>query len=67
MDNKRKILQFELNRAQNELANLADKQAELGQSMGEAMSQTSETWHDNSCAEIIAQDSRVLDLRGQTS
>ena len=54
------ILPFELDFAKNALAGHIEKQADLGRQMGEAMQQSSETWHDNAPAEAISNESKTL-------
>ena len=54
------ILPFELELAKNALQNHIKKQNELGKLMREAMTQSSETWHDNAPADVICGESKVL-------
>jgi transcription elongation factor GreA len=54
------VLPFELELAKNALAQHAVSQRELAKRLGEAMQQSSETWHDNAPADEISHDSRRL-------
>jgi len=54
------ILPFELTLAKNALKVHVEKQSDLSAKMRDAMNQSSETWHDNAPAEVIANDSRNL-------
>lgn len=56
------VLPFELERARLSFSQQISKQEELGRSLGEAMRQSSETWHDNAPAEAIRDESRVVAL-----
>ena len=53
-------LSFELEHLRQQLQGCVEKQAELSKSFGEAMRQSSETWHDNAPAEAISYDSKVI-------
>lgn len=57
------LLPFELETMQASFNGLVHEQSTLGTLLGEAMSQSSETWHDNAPAEILTADSRVLARR----
>ena len=59
-ESKVPILPFELTLAKLALVNHIANQAELGVKMGEAMEQSSETWHDNAPAEAISAASKNL-------
>lgn len=59
-NNNLPVLPFEIEVAQRAMKIHIEKQAELGKRMGEAMQQSSETWHDNAPAEAIANDSKTL-------
>lgn len=54
------VLPFEVEVAKSAMAKLARKQQQLGEALGEAMSQSSETWHDNAPAEAVSHASLVL-------
>lgn len=54
------VLPFEISAKEQELRSLAAKQACLGVSLGEAMRQSSETWHDNAPADAVNSDSKVI-------
>lgn len=54
------VLPFELGIAQNSLAGLVRRQAELGKHLGEAMNQSSETWHDNAPAEAVTHEAKIV-------
>lgn len=54
------ILPFELELARGAMEKHVKTQEALGREMGEAMNQSSETWHDNAPAEAISQASRTL-------
>ncbi len=56
------VLPFELERARLSFSQQISKQEELGRSLGEAMRQSSETWHDNAPAEAIRNESQVATL-----
>ncbi|MDR1197324.1 MAG: GreA/GreB family elongation factor [Candidatus Nomurabacteria bacterium] len=56
----KQMLPFELEDAKKLLDHYADRQSDLSKEMGNAMSQNSETWHDNAVAEAVMQDSIVL-------
>ena len=56
------VLPFELERARLSFSQQISKQEELGRSLGEAMRQSSETWHDNAPAEAIRNESQVAAL-----
>lgn len=58
--NQLSILPFELTIAQEALKGYIQHQQHLSEKLGEAMEQSSETWHDNAPAEAIASDSRTL-------
>ena len=54
------ILPIELTIATEALGLHIDKQGKLSKQLGEMMTQSSETWHDNAPAEAIANDSKIL-------
>ncbi len=54
------ILPFELEFAKRAFQAQIMRQSELGRRLGEAMSQTSETWHDNAAADAVTSDSAAL-------
>lgn len=54
------VLPFEVDIAKRALNRHIKHQDELGQLLNEAMSQSSETWHDNAPADAISNDSRNL-------
>ena len=56
------VLPFELERARLSFSRQISKPEELGRSLGEAMRQSSETWHDNAPAEAIRNESQVAAL-----
>ena len=56
------VLPFELERARLSFSQQINKQKKLGRSLGEAMRQSSETWHDNAPAEAIRNESQVAAL-----
>ncbi|HIA91692.1 TPA: hypothetical protein EYO12_01070 [Candidatus Saccharibacteria bacterium] len=51
------ILPFEESLLLAGLAKLGNRQDQMGQELAEIMAQSSETWHDNAAAEIIAAES----------
>lgn len=53
------ILPFERERAEQSFSTLVKLQDELGGHLGDAMNQSSETWHDNAPAEAIRDESQV--------
>ena len=55
------VLPFEVELAQRALLSHIKKQDDLGRQLGEAMNQSSETWHDNAPAEAIANSSKILE------
>ncbi|HKR81599.1 MAG TPA: hypothetical protein VJR27_01210 [Candidatus Saccharimonadales bacterium] len=57
---KQPILPFEETTLRARLDELGVRQRDLGHLLGEVMDQSSETWHDNHAAEMIAADSRGL-------
>lgn len=59
------LLPYERELAQRAIKTHATRQEELGKKMGEAMHQSSETWHDNSPAEVIMNDSKLLAAAAQ--
>lgn len=56
---KTPVLPFESALLQEKLALLTEEQARRGRLMQEAMSQSSETWHDNAPADALAAQSRT--------
>lgn len=54
------ILPFELELARSAMARHVADQRTLSEKMGEAMNQSSETWHDNAPAEAITHESKTL-------
>lgn len=54
------VLPFELAIAKDAMIGHIASQRELGQKMGEAMNQSSETWHDNAPAEALTAESKTL-------
>lgn len=56
---KKPVLQFELDAARGALEACGAEQERLGKLLGEAMTQSSETWHDNAPADVINELSRV--------
>lgn len=59
------LLPHEMSLVERDFAVLAVRQAEHGQLLGEAMSQSSETDHDNAPAEIVVSDQEVLMRRAK--
>lgn len=57
------ILPFETDTASDLLRNLNAKQEELGATLGDAMRQSSETWHDNAPADAINAESKTVTAR----
>lgn len=54
------VLPFEIDVAKSAMERLVKEQNSLGKSLGEAMNQSSETWHDNAPAEAVSQASITL-------
>ncbi|PID31472.1 hypothetical protein CR983_00775 [Candidatus Saccharibacteria bacterium] len=54
------VLPFELEIARDSMAKLTATQKELSEDLGDAMNQSSETWHDNAPAEAISSRSLIL-------
>ncbi|MDO4780849.1 MAG: GreA/GreB family elongation factor [Candidatus Saccharibacteria bacterium] len=54
------VLPFEMEAAKRAMTELALRQAQLAADLGEAMSQSSETWHDNAPGDAVAMESQVL-------
>lgn len=54
------LLPFELQMAKASLKKFVKQQHDLAVKLGDAMRQSSETWHDNAPAEAISQDSSAL-------
>lgn len=59
------VLPFELHALERQTEELMDEQDELGRRLGEAMNQSSETWHDNHPAQAINEASTILSIRGR--
>lgn len=59
-DEKFPMLPFEYTLLTNKLSGYEEIQRELGARLAEAMSQSSETWHDNAPADAINADSTIL-------
>lgn len=57
------LLPFEIQSLQIRWEEFAEKQKELGAIMREAMSESSETWHDNAPADAVMNDSKTLTTR----
>lgn len=49
-----------------QLEDMSVTQAELGRLLGDAMQQSSETWHDNAPADAVNQESRALEGRAKS-
>lgn len=64
-DGRSPMLPFERDILRLELARLGVEQGELGRLLGEAMDQSSETWHDNAPADAINHHSRVIANRAE--
>lgn len=62
---KTPILDFELGILRDELAGFGVEQDELSRLLGEAMEQSSETWHDNAPADAINERARMLVPRAE--
>lgn len=62
---KTPILPFEVSLAEDEFEKHKKEQGLLSAKLGEAMNQSSETWHDNAPAEAITADSKVLAERAK--
>ncbi len=62
---KTPILPFEVDVAEGEFEKHKREQVMLSAKLGEAMNQSSETWHDNAPAEAITADSKVLAERAK--
>ena len=62
-DERSPLLPFELELIYRDMRYHIDEQHRLGIVMGEAMTQSSETWHDNAPAEAIANESKILSER----
>ena len=62
-DERSPLLPFELELIYRDMRHHIDEQHRLGVVMGEAMTQSSETWHDNAPAEAIADESKILSER----
>jgi transcription elongation GreA/GreB family factor len=54
------LLPFEITVLEQKMDGHIAQQEHLGQLMAGAMSESSETWHDNSAAEAVARDSELL-------
>lgn len=61
------ILPFERKRAEQSFSQLVGRQAELGQLMRNAMTQSSETWHDNAPADVIRNESQITASIAETA
>lgn len=59
------VLPFELDVAQNQLEEYKNEQDALGEDLGNAMRQSSETWHDNAPAEALSYASKILTERAK--
>lgn len=59
------ILPFEVDMLRTELSQLGVAQDELSRLLGEAMEQSSETWHDNAPADAVNSQSRILTERAE--
>ena len=59
------ILAFERALLRLELERFGVEQGVLGKLLGEAMEQSSETWHDNAPADAINHESRILSQRAE--
>jgi transcription elongation GreA/GreB family factor len=59
------VLPFELEVMQLSFNGLAKEQSRLGTLLGQAMEESSETWHDNAPADILNADSRILSERAR--
>ena len=65
MENIPQLLPHEAHLLESALNSLKEEQNELGKLMGEAMTQASETYHDNAPAEVIASESAILYARAR--
>lgn len=65
-EGKLPLLPFEKKLLESELENLANKQNNLSKLLGEAMSQSSETWHDNAPADSINHEARLVSDRASS-
>lgn len=64
-EEKSPMLPFEHAMLRGELQNLGVAQSALSRLLGEAMQQSSETWHDNAPADAINHESRMLSARAE--
>lgn len=65
MENIPQLLPHEAHLLESALNSLKEEQNKLGKLMGEAMTQASETYHDNAPAEVIASESTILYARAR--
>ena len=61
----RPMLPFERDLLYEQFNHCINKQSALAKSLGEAMRQSSETWHDNAPADVVSSDSKVLADRAE--
>lgn len=62
------VLAFEVDVARLAFRGMIEEQVALGKAMAAAMSQSSETWHDNAPADSVRHDAEILSKRaGQVS
>lgn len=59
-DGESPVMPFEIAVAELALQGLASEQGALGRTLRAAMTESSETWHDNSAADAVASESKVL-------
>lgn len=59
------VLAFEVDVAQSAFQGLVKEQIGLGKALGEAMSQSSETWHDNAPADAVVHASSLVAVRAK--
>jgi transcription elongation GreA/GreB family factor len=64
-DGKTPMLPFEQRQLEIELLGHAATQSELGALLGEAMTTTSETWHDNAQADAVTMQSHILEKQAK--
>lgn len=66
LEGKIPMLAFEQRQLEIELLGHAATQAELGALLGEAMTTTSETWHDNAQADAVTMQSHILENQAKS-